>query len=66
MPHEASTGKKPDVLHFREFGCDVWVLNQGEKGSKLAPKSQKMKFMGFLDGQKAICYYDPTKQTIRV
>jgi hypothetical protein len=28
MPHEASTGKKPDVLHFRKFGCDVWVLNQ--------------------------------------
>ena len=65
-PHEAWTGKKPDVSHFREFGCDVWVLNQGEKGSKLAPKSRKMKFMGFLDGQKAIRYYDPTKRTIRV
>ena len=53
-PHEAWTGRKPDVSHFREFGCDVWVLNQKEKGSKLAPKSQKIKFTGFLDGQKAI------------
>jgi hypothetical protein len=65
-PYEAWTGIKPDVSHFREFGCDVWVLNQGEKGSKLAPKSQKMKFMGFLDGSKAIRYYDPSKRTIRV
>jgi hypothetical protein len=54
------------VSHFREFGCDVWVLNQGEKQSKLAPKSTKMKLMGFLDSQKAIRYYDPTKRTIRV
>jgi hypothetical protein len=65
-PYEAWTGVKPDVSHFREFGCDVWVLNQGIKGSKLAPKSQKMKFMGFLDGAKAIRFYDPSKRTIRV
>ena len=65
-PHEAWTGQKPDVSHFCKFGCDVWVLNQGEKGSKLAPKSKKMKFMGFLDGQKAIRYYDPSKHTIHV
>ena len=26
-PHEAWTGKKPDVSHFCEFGCDAWVLN---------------------------------------
>ena len=65
-PHEAWTGQKPDVLHFCEFGCDVWVLNQKEKGSKLAPKSQKIKFTGFLDGQKAIRYYDPSKWTICV
>jgi hypothetical protein len=53
-PHGAWTSKKPDISHFREFWCDIWVLNQGEKGSKLA---QKMKFVGFLDGQKAIRYY---------
>jgi hypothetical protein len=54
------------VSHFREFGCDVWVLIQGEKISKLAPKSLKMKFVGFADSQKAIRFYDPTKRTIRV
>jgi hypothetical protein len=65
-PHEAWTGEKPDVSHFREFGCDVWVLNQGEKGSKLDPKSSKMRFVGFADEQRAIRFYDQSKRTIRV
>jgi Reverse transcriptase (RNA-dependent DNA polymerase) len=42
------------------------VLIQGEKISKLAPKSTKMKFVGFADSQKAIRFYDPTKRTIHV
>jgi hypothetical protein len=66
IPHEVWTGRKPNISHFREFGSDVWVLHQGEKQSKLAPKSKKMKFMGFLDGQKAMQYYDPSKCTVRV
>src|SRR5579859_4810537 len=65
-PLEGWTGKKPDVSHFKEFGCDVWVLDQGVKGSKLAPKSRKMKFMGFVDGAKAIRYYDPSARTIKI
>jgi transposase InsO family protein len=65
-PFEGWTGEKPDVSHFREFGCDVWVLNQGVKESKLAPKSKKMKFMGFVDGAKAIRYYDPSTRTIKI
>ena len=63
-PIEAWTGKKPDVSHFREFECDVWILNQGVKGSKLAPKSTKMVYVGFSDAQKAIWYYDKTKRSV--
>jgi hypothetical protein len=44
--------KKPDVSHFGGFGCDVWVLNQGTKKSKLVPKEDV--FIVFLNGQKAI------------
>ena len=62
--HEAWTGKKPDVLHFREFDYNMWVLHQGEKRFKLAPKSVKMKFVGFLDSQGAIQYYNPAKRSI--
>jgi hypothetical protein len=27
-PHEIWTGRKPDVLHLREFGSDFWVLDE--------------------------------------
>ena len=65
-PYEAWHGSKPDVLHFQEFGRDVWILRQGEKlkPSKLEPKSLKMKFVGFLDSKKAIRFYDPAKRTL--
>ena len=25
---EAWSGTKPDVSHLREFGCDVWILDE--------------------------------------
>jgi len=34
-PYEAWTGKKLDVTHFMEFGCDVWVLDESKNRSKL-------------------------------
>jgi hypothetical protein len=64
-PYEAWHGTKPDVSHFREFGCDAWVLHQGTKQSKLAPKSAKMKFLGFLDKSHSIRFYDPATRSIR-
>ena len=66
MPHEAQTGKKPDVSHFREFGCDVWVLDESGTRSKLDPRSKKMIFVGFMDGPKAIRYYDAKNRSIKV
>lgn len=65
-PEEMNTGEKPDVSHLREFGCDVWVLTEGKNLSKLESKSQKFTFVGFLDGPKAIRYYDPRTRSIRV
>jgi len=65
-PYEAWTGKKPDVSHFREFGCDVWVLDESKNRSKLAPKSKKMVFMGFMDGSKAVRYWDKTSRNVKV
>ena len=64
-PFEAWHGKRPDVRHFQEFGRDVWILRQGEKPSKLEPKSYRMKFVGFLDAKRAIRFYDPAKRSIR-
>jgi hypothetical protein len=56
-PFEAWFGKKPDVSHLREFGCDVWVLDEHRK-SKLESKTIKGKFLGFIDESKLVCYYD--------
>ena len=65
-PYEAWTGKKPDVSHFREFGCDVWILDETKNKSKLAPKSQKMTFVGFMEGSKAVRYWDRAARSIKV
>jgi hypothetical protein len=65
-PHEAQTNKKPNVSHLREFGCDIWVLDESGTRSKLDPKSKKMIFVRFMDGPKAIRYYDAKSRSIKV
>ena len=56
-PLEAWCGRKPDVSHLKEFGSPVWILNEGQL-TKLQPRSTKHTFVGFVDGPKAIKYYD--------
>ncbi|KAJ2926600.1 hypothetical protein H1R20_g10494, partial [Candolleomyces eurysporus] len=63
---EAYYGRKPGVGHLQEFGCDMWVLDESMGRSKLAPKENKMMFVGFVEGLKAICYYDMKKCNIKV
>ena len=53
-PHEAWTGKKPNISHVREFGSDIWILDDFKNRSKLTPKSKKMIFVGFMEGSKAV------------
>jgi hypothetical protein len=65
-PYEAWHGKKPDISHLREFGCDVWVLDESLNKSKLAPKSNKMVFVGFEDGSKAVRYWDKATRRVKV
>jgi hypothetical protein len=65
-PYEAWTGKKPDISHLREFGCDVWILDETKDKSKLAPRSKKMVFVGFEDGSKAVRYWDKATRKIKV
>jgi hypothetical protein len=65
-PEEAWTGRKPDVSHLREFGCPVWVRDEGGNLSKLLLRANEFIFIGFEDGPKAICYYDAQKRRIKV
>jgi len=64
-PQEGWTGNRPNVSHFQEFGTAVWILREGQKLSKLEPKSQKHIFIGFVDGSKAIKYYDTNTKQIK-
>ena len=65
-PYEAWHDKRPNVSHLREFGCDVWVLDESKNRTKLDPKSKKMTFVGFMDGSKSIRYYDQKTRSIKV
>jgi hypothetical protein len=51
-PKEKFTGKKPDVSHFRMFGCIAYVHVPNEKRSKLDPKAEKCIFIGYSLEQK--------------
>jgi hypothetical protein len=45
-PEEASTGVKPEIEHFKIFGCPVSFHVPKEKKSKLDPSGRKDTFMG--------------------
>src|SRR5271169_4441304 len=60
-------GKKPDVLHLREFGCDVWILTEEMKvQSKIEARAMKMVFVGFEEGPGAVRFYNAGKRLIGV
>jgi len=65
MPLKVWSGHKLDVSHLHEFGSPVWILNEGQL-TKLQPRSTKHTFMGFVDGPKAIKYYDAATRQVRV
>ena len=66
MPYEAETGRKPNVSHLWEFGCDVWILDESINKSKLDPRSKKMIFVRFMNGSKVVRYYDAKNRLIKV
>jgi hypothetical protein len=45
-PYEAFWDKKPNISQLQEFGINCWVLQQGEKPSKLEAKSCPYQFVG--------------------
>ncbi len=51
-PEQKFTSKKPDVSHFRVFGCIAYVHVPNEKRSKLDPKADKCIFIGYSLEQK--------------
>jgi hypothetical protein len=54
------------VSHLREFGSEIWILDESKNRLKLDPKSKKMMLVGFMDGSKSIQYYDTKTHSIKV
>jgi hypothetical protein len=51
-PEEAFTIVKPEVGHFRIFGCPVYLHVPKEKRSKIDPSGRKGTFVGYSDLQR--------------
>nr|GEV30509.1 putative RNA-directed DNA polymerase [Tanacetum cinerariifolium] len=61
---EAWSGKKPDVSHFRVFGCIAYALVPDQKRKKLDDKGEKCILLGVSDCSKAFKLYNPNTKKI--
>ena len=65
-PQEAFTGVRPDVRHFRMFGCLTFSHVPSEKRTKLEPTAEKGIFVGYSETSKAFRIYIPAQRKIVV
>ena len=65
-PEEVFSGKKPDVSHFRVFGCPVYFHVPKEKRSKLISSGQKGTFVGYSETSKAYRIYVPGQREVEI
>ena len=56
-PEEAYSGKKPDVGHFRIFGCLTYSHVPSKKRTKLEPTAKKGIFVGYDEVSKSYRIY---------
>jgi hypothetical protein len=59
-------GVKPEIGHFRIFGCPVYFHVPKEKRSKLDPSGRKGTFVGYSESSKAYRIYIPGQRQIEV
>jgi hypothetical protein len=57
---------KPEVGHFRIFGCPVYIHVPKEKRTKLDPSGRKGTFVGYNESLKAYRIYIPGQRQIEV
>jgi hypothetical protein len=58
-PKQAFTKVKPEIRHFRIFGCPVYLHVPKEKILKLEPSGRKGTFVGYSESSKAYQIYIP-------
>ncbi|MCO5575796.1 hypothetical protein L7F22_029601 [Adiantum nelumboides] len=62
---ETFTGKKPDVSHFKVFGCIAYMHVPNELRTKLDPKAEKYVFIDHCVEQKGYNCYKPVTCQMR-
>jgi transposase InsO family protein len=65
-PEEAFTGVKPEIGHFRIFGCPDYIHVPKEERSKLEPSDRKGTFVGYSESSKAYQIYISGQRQIKV
>src|SRR6266446_9335979 len=62
-PYQGWFGEKPNVVHLREFGANVWILLQGQNiVCKILPKLKRCVYIGYDKGSKSVIYYNVETQ----
>jgi len=65
-PFEKLYGYVPDYSSFRIFGCTCFVLRSHVERSKLSSRSAIYVFLGYSEGKKGYCCFDPITQKLYV
>jgi hypothetical protein len=65
-PEEMFTGKNPDVIHLKIFGCRVFIHIPKEKRNKMDPSGKKGIFVGYCEVSKAFRIYIPGHHHIEI
>ena len=65
-PYECFYGRKPDVSHFKVFGCKAYMHVPKENRKKWDSKTKKCIFVGYSITSKGYRLYDPVSRKICV
>src|SRR6187397_63854 len=58
-PYELFKGRKPNISHFRAFGCRCFVHNNGKRNiGKFDERSDEAVFLGYASNSKAYRVYN--------
>jgi hypothetical protein len=63
---EAFIGVKPEIGHFKIFGCPVYFHVPKEKRSKLQPSRRKGTFVRYSESSKSYRIYIPGQRQIEI
>lgn len=63
-PYESWFERKPNVSHFKTFGCKAYVLDKTATRGKFDQKSKEHIFLGYATDAKAYRLWDPESRKI--